>query len=179
MSDGVFIAIVIAAAVVIVFILILLLKRLRPKNNLESDNSGGVRLDDNPLLYLTGEIKGKRNYHNGTMVVGGITNRVKVSLYNCRTDREAVYNIVSELRIGRKLENEDTAPNPNELRIDNDSMISYEHCRLINYSGALVVQDCNSSNHTYLNGVQVKGLVYVNSGDRLMIGQTELIVQLL
>ena len=177
MSDGVFIAIIIAAAVIIIFIMVLLLRRMRPKNRLESDNSGGVRLDDNPLYSLTGEIKGKQNYHSGTMVVRKGQNRIKISLYNCRTNKEQVFNIVSQLQIGRF--EKGIMLRPDQCRIDDDNMVSYEHCRLINYSGTLAVQDSNSSNHTYLNGVQVEGIIYVNNGDCLTVGQTELIVNFL
>lgn len=179
MSNAIFISLIIAAAVVIIFTLILLLRWLKPKNNVESDNSGGVRIDDNPLLSLTGEIKGRSNFHKGTIVINEGMQRIKVSIYNCRIHTEQTFNITRELIIAREPKN--PVYDPNVYYVTGDHMVSAIHCRLINYAGtgSLAVQDDGSSNHTYLNGAMVEGIVYVNNGDCLTVGQTELIIKIL
>ena len=176
LSDPVFIALILAMLAVFIVSAIILLKKLRPKNDRNAEASGGVDMND-PLFGLTGEITGKKHYHTGTLVVRGAPQRIKISIYNCRTNTDTVMYVVTEIRIGRAPEKD--AIDPNAYRIDGDTMISTVHCSLLNYAGSLAVRDNNSKNHTYLNSQMIEGVVYVNSGDRLTIGQTDLVINIL
>ncbi len=175
MSNAVFIAVLFVLTVLLVLLAVFLYRTSRPKNKRESDIAGGVRLDD-PLFSLTGEITGKRHYHTGTLLLKN-TGRIKVSICNLRDNSEKVMYIFSQLRIGR-------APaqfphDPDAYIVENDLMVSGVHCVLINYAGYLALQDCNSKNHTYLNGTIVNELVYVNDMDHIQVGNTELVIRIL
>lgn len=175
MSDALFIAILVLFLVLVFVLFFILLKKRRPKSRRESDVAGGVSLDD-PLFSLTGEISGKRNYHTGTLVLEN-NERIKISILNTNDNSEKVMYIFSQLRIGRTPEQ--FPHDPDAYRVENDSMVSGVHCVLINYAGCLAIRDNNSKNHTYLNGVLVNDLTYVNNMDHIRIGKTELIIQIL
>lgn len=176
MTDGVFIAIIVAMTIVIVIAALILLRRLKPKNRREADVSGGVNLND-PLLSITGTMSGKKHFHTGTLVVGNTVDRIKINIYNCANNNDRIMYINSTLKIGRHPE--EFPHDPAAYRVENDSMVSGVHCILINYAGSLAVMDNNSTNHTYLNGNMISGTVYVNDGDHLRIGNTELVIRIL
>ena len=77
-----------------------------------------------------------------------------------------LFDPVEPIRIGRDYD-------INQICIRRDT-VSNEHCILVMYNGALTVQDLNSSNGTYIKRgmrkYKVKGRVYVNNGDYLIIG---------
>lgn len=57
----------------------------------------------------------------------------------------------------------------------NDQYVSGSHCQIIKDDrGNFVLIDTNSSNGTYVNGVQRRGEVYLNPSDIVMIGNTTL-----
>jgi pSer/pThr/pTyr-binding forkhead associated (FHA) protein len=55
--------------------------------------------------------------------------------------------------------------------------VSRQHCRLDIENGALVVEDLDSVNGTYLNGVRVDGRQIVCPGDRLEVGPVTFVVE--
>lgn len=173
MSDAVFIALITAITLVIVAALLLLLKMLRPKNISSVENHGGVDLSGG--YSLTGSAYDKHGYHTGTLVMKNGSKRLKVTIMDLDTGEETVANIQSFLTIGRNPS--DDHNDPNVYTIKNDTLVSGKHCRLLNYSGSLALEDVGSTNHTYLNGVEVSGVVYVNDGDVLELGHTRLLIR--
>jgi pSer/pThr/pTyr-binding forkhead associated (FHA) protein len=63
-----------------------------------------------------------------------------------------------------------------DLRIGS-AEVSRRHCRLLQRDGYLTVEDLQSSNGTFLNGVAVRGLQVVRPGDRLRVGPVTFVVQ--
>jgi pSer/pThr/pTyr-binding forkhead associated (FHA) protein len=55
------------------------------------------------------------------------------------------------------------------IRIPSAS-VSRRHCRLQLQNSVLLIEDLNSSNGTFLNGVRVFGVLEVNPGDRITVG---------
>ena len=75
------------------------------------------------------------------------------------------YSVGVGLTIGR-------APD-NAVIIDNPA-VSGHHARVFSESGAVILEDLNSTNGTFVNGTRVQS-AQLSSGDRLQIGRVELI----
>lgn len=52
----------------------------------------------------------------------------------------------------------------------NDAMVSRHHCLLFRKGDQMMLQDMDSTNHTYVNGFQIDGAVPINNGDRIGLG---------
>ena len=60
--------------------------------------------------------------------------------------------------------------------IEGDKSISRQHCRFVRNGMACYVEDLNSYNHTYVNGIMITGAVPLRAGDQLRLGNLELLV---
>lgn len=56
----------------------------------------------------------------------------------------------------------------------NDSFLSLDHARLQWRDGVWMLEDLNSTNGTYLNGLEVRGSAEVHDGDVIRVGRIEL-----
>ncbi|MGN0623824.1 MAG: FHA domain-containing protein [Oscillospiraceae bacterium] len=177
MTDWIiYIIIALAAVLLIILVLILMMKRKNRRRASDITGSGGVDLSDD-LLKTNRDWTGKKGYHTGTLLVQGGNSRIKICICNCCDGSEDIRYVKGRLLIGRKPS--DDVYDPNAYFIKNDSMASGVHCSLINMGGSLMLEDLGSTNHTYLNGVQADGRIYINSGDSIRIGQTTLKIQIL
>jgi Mg-chelatase subunit ChlD len=61
-----------------------------------------------------------------------------------------------------------------DLSITNDEEISNRHCELVMEGGYVLINDLNSTNGTFVNGVPVKTGHRLKSGDLVMLGRTEM-----
>jgi hypothetical protein len=61
-----------------------------------------------------------------------------------------------------------------DLSITDDEEISKRHCELVMEGGYVLVNDLNSTNGTFVNGVPVKTGHRLKSGDLVMVGRTEM-----
>lgn len=59
-----------------------------------------------------------------------------------------------------------------------DDSVSRSHCRFTVDGGRLVLEDLGSTNGTRRNGVRLNGSVALDDGDRIEVGETELLVRL-
>src|SRR5262249_52854099 len=57
------------------------------------------------------------------------------------------------------------------------SEISRQHCRLRMENGIVTVEDLESINGTFLNGLRVRRIESVHPGDRLTLGPVTLVVE--
>jgi hypothetical protein len=71
--------------------------------------------------------------------------------------------------IGRKLDN--------DLRLE-DTTVSSHHARLVMRGGKLFVEDCNSTNGTLVNGIQVKDKLLAH-GDVIVIGKYSIEIEMI
>jgi hypothetical protein len=55
--------------------------------------------------------------------------------------------------------------------------VSRTHCRLCIENGVVTVEDLESVNGTYINGLRVRGVLQVNPGDRLTVGPATFVVE--
>lgn len=62
-----------------------------------------------------------------------------------------------------------------EIRLDHSS-VSRQHCKFWMESDVCYVEDCGSTNGTFVNGVRIKRKEKLNSGDTVLVGRFELIV---
>ena len=60
-----------------------------------------------------------------------------------------------------------------DLSFENDNALSGIHCYLYSKDKKIYVQDNNSTNGTFVNGVPITGEFVVESGDILLVGSAE------
>jgi pSer/pThr/pTyr-binding forkhead associated (FHA) protein len=58
------------------------------------------------------------------------------------------------------------------LVLNDDTYVSQLHARLFQQNGEGYVEDLGSTNGTYVNGKQIKGVTRLKRGDRVQFGQT-------
>lgn len=63
----------------------------------------------------------------------------------------------------------------NSIQIDNDTSVSRYHAELSLTGDTYVVRDLNSSNGTLVNGTLIAPSVPLNNGDRITLGESEII----
>lgn len=82
---------------------------------------------------------------------------------------EQVYHsdIIGELVIGRD-------PSESDLSFPKDDWLSSRHCKILYDSGNLILQDLDSTNGTYVNGVPINGPYKLENDDIILIGSMEL-----
>ena len=82
-------------------------------------------------------------------------------------------SFAGQLIIGR-----DPAAKKDDTRfIVSDGRVSKTHCRIMARGKELELADLNSKNGTYINGKMLSGTGLLHSGDRIMIGNTTLIIK--
>lgn len=64
------------------------------------------------------------------------------------------------------------------LLLPGDNSVSRKHCKIILDDGLVTIQDCNSKNGTFLNGVKIKSESPLHHGDEIGIGGYSLIVEI-
>jgi len=74
----------------------------------------------------------------------------------------------SKILIGRSEES--------NIRIGYDDFCSRKHALLYWEGSSCIIEDLNSTNGTFLNGERVNGKVELHNGDKVGLGQTELLV---
>jgi len=58
-----------------------------------------------------------------------------------------------------------------------DRYLSRKHAEILAQNGGWLLKDCGSANGTYLNGARVAGDLLLHSGDRIRLGDTEILFQ--
>ncbi|HSN68077.1 MAG TPA: FHA domain-containing protein, partial [Thermoanaerobaculia bacterium] len=59
-----------------------------------------------------------------------------------------------------------------------DRYLSRRHAEIVPVSGDWILKDCGSANGTYLNGVRVESQKVLSSGDRIRLGDSEIVFQM-
>lgn len=59
----------------------------------------------------------------------------------------------------------------------NDTKLSRQHCRFYCSGEGVVIEDLNSTNHTFLNGQMLTSPEYIQPGDSVFIGSAEYVFQ--
>lgn len=93
---------------------------------------------------------------------------VYVRLYELYTGRCYDAYLEDILQIGRAGSIGNTAA----LVLD-DPMVSKKHCMLYRRGNQILIQDLESTNHTYVNGCQIQGAVPITHGDHLSLGKSQ------
>ena len=146
--NGWIIALMIIIAALIVFIAVILIRFIFGSGKSAPSDihiSGGADIND-------GRIKDDNNY-------------LKAIQY---TMNKTVY--YSEDKIGKN--SGFNIQIQNVMLVINDKCVSSRHCCLNVYNDRLFISDCNSSNHTFLNGKMITDITELRSGDTIKIGNT-------
>lgn len=119
--------------------------------------------------YFTGNLeKQGTHYVNHNIIVW------RVVFDNLNTSERMYMDFTRQMWIGR------TDASQNEvakLMIPGDERVSRNHCTIYESGDRLCLKDLNSSNHTYLNGNMITNAVYLQSGDVIRVGNTQVKVQ--
>ena len=117
----------------------------------------------------TGELDG------GTVIVeGNALPACTITLSNMQTGAQYTKSFRTEVYLGREQIGD---RHDNKIVIEGDNSISRTHCRIRYLNHQLLLDDLNTKNHTYLNGMQVRGTSVINQNDELQIGGTKLSVR--
>ena len=93
---------------------------------------------------------------------------IYVRLYQLYTGKCYDSYLEDTLQIGRE-GNLGNAP----ALILGDPMVSKKHCMLYRRGDKILIQDLESTNHTYVNGCKIQGAVPITHGDQLSLGNSQ------
>ncbi len=93
---------------------------------------------------------------------------IYIRLYQLYTGKCYDSYLEDVLQIGRGSGTADTPA----LILD-DPMVSKKHCKLYRRGDQIMIQDLESTNHTYVNGCRIEGAVPITHGDRLSLGKSQ------
>lgn len=94
---------------------------------------------------------------------------VYVRLYQLYTGRCYDAYLENTLQIGRAGSQKGNTP----VMILDDPMVSKKHCMLYRRGDQILIQDLESTNHTYVNGSCIQGAVPITHGDHLSLGRSQ------
>lgn len=119
--------------------------------------------------YFTGNLE-----KNGTRYVNPSVTVWKIVFDNLDTKEQLYMDFTRQMWIGRGGAGQNETA---KLSLFGDGKVSRNHCTIYESQGTICLQDLNSSNHTYLNGNVITTPVYLQNGDVIRIGNTQLRVQ--
>lgn len=102
-----------------------------------------------------------------SLSAGDVEPAAKIRIIDGRSAPRS-YPVVDSAIIGRAPES--------DIRLD-DAAASARHARISRRSGHWVVEDLDSSNGTFIDGVRVNGNRRIGPGERIKIGRTELTIE--
>lgn len=174
---------IITLAVLVVFLVILISLLVSLRQEKMRVKAGTVILNGgksvNTEIIRENMGKGILNEHTGECIttVVNISQKLAAKRHWMRlTDRESgeVYQMafVSEIVLG-------SIPERNRIKlVIAKEGISRVHCRIYWRDGKYVVEDCQSTNHTWLNGFKLEKPFLIDTGDILGLGQKEFGVEI-
>lgn len=126
-------------------------------------------LGDEKGDYFTGNLE-----KQGTYYVNPAVTVWRIAFDNLITGQRILMDFTRQMWIGRSGAGWNQAA---KMILSGDEKISRNHCTIYESGGVLCLQDLDSSNHTYLNGKIITNAVYLQNGDVICIGDTQLRVQ--
>lgn len=158
------ILIVCIAAVIIVIIVIIIIIVISSGKKKETAPSGGSGLDRSEGSRTVGF---NQNAPAPAPVEKKSPGSIRIVLYKVGPGEEEKYPLTlnGKKTIGRK--------KICDLSFENDNALSGIHCYLYSKDKKIYVQDNNSTNGTFVNGVPITGEFVVESGDILLVGSAE------
>lgn len=104
---------------------------------------------------------------NGRVAVTSSFSAIYIRLYQLYTGKCYDAYLENMLQIGRTPGNGDMA-----VLVLDDPMVSKKHCMLYRRGNQIMIQDLESTNHTFVNGCQIQGAVPITHGDQLSLGKS-------
>lgn len=170
------IATLVIAALVLVVTCIFMSGRKKRKNQYQNQSKSvlvrnGVDVKKQVLggekgEYFTGNLE-----QRGTYYVNSAVNVWRIVFDNLNTKERFYMDFTRQMWIGRAGSGQKQTA---KLILSGDEKVSRNHCTIYESSGTLCLQDLNSSNHTYLNGKVIVNAVYLQNGDVIQAGNTQL-----
>ena len=168
---------IIAMTVVVLFMIHMTVLLLRCVGKSQNDNqtiylSGGKAVEENRgagYQQLLADIDAQdATVVNGRNMVTSSFSYIYIRLYQLYTGKCYDSYLENTLQIGR----EGSMGNMPVLVLD-DPMVSKKHCMLYRRGDNILIQDLESTNHTYVNGCKIQGAVPISHGDQLSLGRSQ------
>lgn len=154
----------VAAMIIIIIVVILLAtgKKKEAPRAVSAGNASFANNNENKTIGL-----GQAPPAPAPAVDNSMYSGLKVTLHKMGPNASEKYPLVldSKKSIGRK--------KTCDLSFAEDGGLSGTHCYIYSKGKKIYVQDNNSTNGTFINGVPIKGEFVVESGDTLLIGSGE------
>ena len=147
-----------AGAVVLAAVIIILVLSKKKKKRKEAESAA---VEDDPVTVPAASRSGRVDISNGMPVRLGIT------MPNGLVTKNQI-TVGSRFVVGRSAKS--------NLRIE-DKTISSSHLILTAVDGRLIAADNGSTNGTFVNGVKLDRPRPLNSGDKIHIGNTDIVVE--
>jgi FOG: FHA domain len=156
--DGLLLIIILAAAGVIVIVVIIMIITVRKKHN-------RLRISERPLIRenMTISIDNQAT-DQGTRYN---TIELKFTRVGIVEGESYTYKFRDQMIIGR-------SGAKSQLVFAKDELLSGQHCRIYQKDKKLFIEDMNSTNGTYLNGVSVQTPHMLEQDDIILLGSMEL-----
>ena len=167
------IAAIIVMVVFVIHMTVLIIKSLSKSHNYHQtiflsggryagEHQGGqYRIVDGGLETEDTLLKGKNSVTSSFSLI-------YIRLYQLYTGRCYDSYLENTLQIGRSGGNGTT-----QVLVLDDPMVSKKHCMLYRRGDQILIQDLESTNHTYVNDFQIQGAVPITHGDRLSLGKSQ------
>lgn len=134
--------------------------------NSASTPQAGTPIPVQPVTPQINSYVPEETYHGVEVILEDMMNKKNISI------RLSDYAEGRFIAIGRNREKCD-------VTIDYDGGISQLHCVMYISGNSIFVEDCQSTNHTYLNGNQIVEAESIAEGDVLTLGKVKFIVHIL
>lgn len=154
-----------AVAAIVIFVMIVLLLRGKKKESARVASGSGVPLGGGGGSKTIGV--GQSAAPKPAVSSSASASGIKVTLYKMGPGADESYSLILDGKksIGRK--------GTCDLSFANDAGLSGIHCYLFSRDKKIYIQDNNSTNGTFINGVPIAGEFIVESGDILLAGSAE------
>ena len=163
---------IIAVIFFIIHMTILIIKGIRENRSYNQTIflSGGRYASENQggsYRIIDGSLEEEDTILRGRIAVTSSFSCVYIRLYQLYTGKCYDAYLENTLQIGRLEDNTVAA-----LILD-DPMVSKKHCMLYRRGDQILIQDLESTNHTYVNGCRIEGAVPITHGDQLSLGNSQ------
>ncbi|MBF0112609.1 MAG: VWA domain-containing protein [Desulfamplus sp.] len=132
-----------------------------PKEQIERVEPEKDELDEQPEPAPSFETTKRATIINSPPAI-----QIKLTIVGGSNSKAYSHNLVESLTIGRsKL---------CDIAITDDDQISSRHCQLIQRDKGVYLKELGATNGTMVNGVHFNGMNYLQNGDLILVGRTEL-----
>ena len=173
MNEMVIVIVIVAIGAAIASGIYLYMKKQQEQNNQYQKQEkvlvkNGVNVKESTLnmqkgAYFAGNYEAKTSYI-------GVKNNViwDLEFLDLKNNHSNAFSFYNRMWIGRQ----QVYANEVTFLLSDDKMVSKTHCMIYESNSRLCIEDMQSTNHTYVNGVQVESPMYLENDCILKVGDS-------